>query len=574
VLNDAVGRIGGVTDPLVVGDTDSPIVRGHLVVRVVPTALAPGESIDATGRRGVTSEEELYGDVDDLAIDPVLLLRHDQPDVDYGPSATGDPHLMQPSLARLIDQLRSLVAVAPAHLRISSAWTPGAQDARAAGRGVVMEHPTIAAPKLAALAHQAGFALVRTLPRAAGVYASCAPGTPIVLARLEAARPDEVPTVNVGATITLTASPLPPVAAEVHWSVAAGTGAGAVRVTPAATVGQATVDGLSPGAAVVSLDVVYGGFSATPSAAVRVLPATIATGSSIAADGTLGAGPEVAGEPAEKFDPALLETVSHARATFASADASRMQLGVARRLRALLADLTGTLTVLSAFVPVPAGAAPTLASQGRALAMRHSSLPAGQLAAMAHAVGFSWVAVDGANVEVLHRAEDLITVRGIDLVEEGDNLNVEVIPDPSTVSPTTRLSWSSGPLEPTSGQADVLSTSLPTLQLVGRRAGRVWVQAAFREAGANGPYAMQVRLSSAVPAGATITRDQYGLIMNVVHALHPLGVEVLTRDIRPAVVELAGSPSVDPDYTYPKFRLHRSPARLRRDQLRKDLEDG
>jgi hypothetical protein len=120
----------------------------------------------------------------------------------------------------------------------------------------------------------------------------------------------------------------------------------------------------------------------------------------------------------------------------------------------------------------------------------------------------------------------------------------------------------------------VSSTSLPALQLTGRRAGRVWVQASFREAGANGPFAMRVRLSSAVPVGSTISRDQYDLIMNVVHALHPLGVEVLTRDIRPAVVELAGSPNVDPGYTYPKFRLHRSAARLRKDQLRKDPEHG
>jgi hypothetical protein len=102
----------------------------------------------------------------------------------------------------------------------------------------------------------------------------------------------------------------------------------------------------------------------------------------------------------------------------------------------------------------------------------------------------------------------------------------------------------------------------------------VWVQAAFREAGATGPYAMRVRFSSAVPAGATITRDQYDLIMNVVHALHPLGVEVLTREIRPAVVELSGRPTLDPEYTYPKFRLHRSTARLRKEQLRKDPDHG
>ncbi len=183
----------------------------------------------------------------------------------------------------------------------------------------------------------------------------------------------------------------------------------------------------------------------------------------------------------------------------------------------------------------------------------------------AHIAGFSLVSVFANRIEVLHQAEDPIDVTGPDLVEEGSAIGLHVEPDPSTVSATTRLSWSSGPLPPTSGQADVTTTSLPAIQLIGRRAGYVWVQAAFREAGANGPYAMQVRLSTAVPAAATITRDQYDLVMNVVHALHPLGVEVLTRSIRPAVVELAGSPSVDPDYTYPKFRLHRSAPRLRKD---------
>jgi hypothetical protein len=234
-----------------------------------------------------------------------------------------------------------------------------------------------------------------------------------------------------------------------------------------------------------------------------------------------------------------------------------------------LAGTQGALTVVSAFVPVAAGAAPTLASQGRALTLRHSSLAAGRLAAMAHAAGFSRVAVDGTAVEVLHRAEDLIAVTGPALVEEGETVFLRAVPDPSAVSATTRLSWSSGPLAPTSGQAEVTATSSPSVRLVGRRAGWVWVQAAFRAAGAGGPYEVRVRLSDAVPAGSIITRDQYDLIMNVVHALHPLGVEVLTRGIRPAVVELAGSPSADPDYTYPKFRLHRSVPRLR-----KDVEHG
>ncbi|MDP9696694.1 UNVERIFIED_ORG: hypothetical protein J2X79_004277 [Arthrobacter globiformis] len=567
VLNDAVGTVSGITNPLVVDDVDTPADRGHRVVRVVPAALAVGESIDAAGRRGVDSEEELYGDADDHAIDPVLLFRHDEPDVDYGPADSGDPHLMQPPLSRMVDRLRVLViAEAAGRLRILSAWTPDAPDARAAGRGVVLRHSAIASPRLAALAHRAGFLLVHTLPGSAGVYASCAPGMPIVVGEQGAASPDDVVIVDAGATVTLTALPVPPASAEVRWSVTNG----ALRVT--ASHGQATVDGLSPGEALVTVDVVYGQFSATASVAVRVLPVTLAEGSSISADGTLGAGTDVAGQPAERFEPALLLSFTHPQVTLASVNAGRMQPGTADRLRALLRGLTGTLTLMSAFVP-ELGGPPTLAGQGRALTMRHSSMAAGRLAALAHAAGFTWVSVQGVDVKVLHRAEDLVVVSGPDMVEEGKSITLKVVPEPGAASATTRLHWSTGSLSPTFGMADVTSPALPELLLTGRLAGRVWVQAAFRDAGATGPYAMRVRLSSAVPAVATITRDQYDLIMNVVHALHPLGVEVLTRDIRSAVVELAGQSSLDPDYTYPKFRVHRSTAQLPKEQLRKDLKD-
>ncbi|GHE97747.1 LamG-like jellyroll fold domain-containing protein [Streptomyces fumanus] len=564
VLNGLVGKIGGVADPLVVDDTDSPADRGHLIVRVVPAALPPGESMDATGRRGVVSEDDLYGDADDLAIDPALLLRHDAADVDYGPVTSGDPRLMQPPLARMLDRLRTMTGAA-GRLHVVAAWTPDAADARAAGRAVVLRHGAIAVPELAALAHRAGFGLVRTLPDATGVYASCAPGTPVVIGLPGAAGQDI--TVEAGSTVTLAASPVPPAAADLRWSVAAG----GVGVAPAAA-GRATVTAVTPGPAVITLDVVSGGFAATASAAVRVLPATLATGASISADGTLGAGRDAAGAPAERFDPAFLVTFTHPSVTAATADAGRMQPGTAGRLRALVSGLTGTLTLSSGFVPVPAGGTPTLASQGRALTMRHSALSAGRLAALAHAAGFSWVTVDGSDVKVLHRAEDLVVVSGSGEVEEGADITLQAAPAPSAVSAATRLIWSTGPLDPTAGRAEVAGAAPNTSRLTGRRAGRVWVQAAYREAGANGPYALRVRLAGTVPAGAKITRDQYELIMNVVHALHPLGVEVLTRDIRPAVVELAGRPSLDPVYTYPKFRLHRSTARLDPEQLRKGLD--
>ena len=60
-----------------------------------------------------------------------------------------------------------------------------------------------------------------------------------------------------------------------------------------------------------------------------------------------------------------------------------------------------------------------------------------------------------------------------------------------------------------------------------------------------------------VAAAGTVSRDQYDLIMNVLHSLHPIGVEVVTRQVRDAVVELRGAAlDADPRYTYPQFRLH------------------
>ena len=108
------------------------------------------------------------------------------------------------------------------------------------------------------------------------------------------------------------------------------------------------------------------------------------------------------------------------------------------------------------------------------------------------------------------------------------------------------------------------TTTATAVTLVGQSAGPIWAQAVFRDAGATGPYAVP---SDCVRncAGANISRDQYDLVMNTVHALYPIGVEILTRELRAAVVELAGSPDVDPEYTYPQFRLHRPAARLRKD---------
>jgi hypothetical protein len=53
-------------------------------------------------------------------------------------------------------------------------------------------------------------------------------------------------------------------------------------------------------------------------------------------------------------------------------------------------------------------------------------------------------------------------------------------------------------------------------------------------------------------------------VMNVLNALHPMGVEVVTAALRARVVEVRSDPlGSDPSYTYPQFRLHRPVTVLR-----------
>jgi len=53
-----------------------------------------------------------------------------------------------------------------------------------------------------------------------------------------------------------------------------------------------------------------------------------------------------------------------------------------------------------------------------------------------------------------------------------------------------------------------------------------------------------------------IRKEQYDLIMNILNAFHPLGVDVTTDAIRKYVIEVRGlRTNIIPDYTYPTFRL-------------------
>jgi YVTN family beta-propeller protein len=119
-----------------------------------------------------------------------------------------------------------------------------------------------------------------------------------------------------------------------------------------------------------------------------------------------------------------------------------------------------------------------------------------------------------------------------------------------------RLTW----VTRNAGQARarLTSTTLPQVRVIGEHAGRSLVRAVYDVGDRNDPYTFDVRLVPAVAASpaVTISKEQYDLIMNVLNAFHPIGIEVRTEEIRRRVVEVRDDPTNSlPDYTYPNFRV-------------------
>ena len=71
------------------------------------------------------------------------------------------------------------------------------------------------------------------------------------------------------------------------------------------------------------------------------------------------------------------------------------------------------------------------------------------------------------------------------------------------------------------------------------------------------PYTFEIRLKPTLDvAGTVIPKDQYDIIMNVLEAFHPVGVEVRTDRIRKHVREIEQDPAkAFPAYSFPNFRV-------------------
>jgi YVTN family beta-propeller protein len=109
----------------------------------------------------------------------------------------------------------------------------------------------------------------------------------------------------------------------------------------------------------------------------------------------------------------------------------------------------------------------------------------------------------------------------------------------------------------TASKAHLNSTTLPQVRLFGDLTGPVLVRAVYLLRNNAAPYTFEIRLKPNLEAaGVFIRKEQYDLIMNILNAFHPVGVEIITLPIRERVIEVRDQLlSAFPDYTYPNFRV-------------------
>lgn len=570
LLNEAIGSVNGDSAPLIVNEVNTNIVGGTQTITIYPAALQPGECMDATGNRRATESDSSGTAADERNFDPLFLIIHNDASVNYMPppprilkpnEAAPDSHKMQLVVERALNRLLDLATpeAAGGKLTIQSAFDPRATDLRITGRALLFTHTKIALGRLAALAQRAGFDYVCHRGDLGMVYASCALGEYLEIVATPAPGFTEQDA-QVGDTLALSVRPSLPNDTTYRWlTIACGTGK--AIFSGSRTAPQTTIQISAAGALTLKVDVTRRRNTVSATHVLQIGLADLANNNTVGSDGSLGVSESVAGTVDRYFHPAFLVNHNDARADYgADPNHHLMQAAVAARLTRLLDLLSaggggGTLQIVNAYTPN----APDLTGVGRGLELHHTTLGAGQLAAMAFAAGFTFVQRQDPNVLILQAADDLVAISSAQQVEEGSNITLTSDVKPADVGPTVRLQWSVSAAS--QAQVRLSSTTQPTITLQGVLAGRVRLSALYLIGDNPAPYTFEVRLKPSLEAAnAIIRKEQYDLVMNILNAFHPIGVEVMTEALRQHVVELQGNLlGINPDYTYPKFRV-RGPA--------------
>jgi hypothetical protein len=145
-------------------------------------------------------------------------------------------------------------------------------------------------------------------------------------------------------------------------------------------------------------------------------------------------------------------------------------------------------------------------------------------------------------------------VRTGDVIQFDTPLNLAVVP--STLPPGT-YNWSTRAIGEGAGSFDTLVR--PSAHFMPSRPGLLVLVLTYvtRDDSLAAPYTFEIRLKPALDVpGTFIPKDKYDIIMNLLDAFHPVGVEVHTDHIRKHVREIEQDPTkAFPAYSFPNFRF-------------------
>ncbi|MCD0449200.1 hypothetical protein LO762_08365 [Actinocorallia sp. API 0066] len=421
-LNDAVCKLGKVTDPFVVEDGDATLVHASHLLTVLPVAVPVGGTLDDTGRRGLREADVLGPPAEDPGFAAELLVDGGALPADFASGSRRMRVGTRAALRALLEQLAADGVTGTA--RVLAGFDPAAPDLRAVGRALVLSHPGLAPDVLAARAIRAGFGFVAHRP--GEVYAAVrGTGTVEIIDG-----PDDDATAEhgfdllAGQTVGLRLDPAPPPGAAVHWSVVPCGAGGAEFVG-----GRASQDILlraeRPGSLVVAVRVRHRGRVFTASRRLRIGLAELPAGAAIAASGRLGA--DVPGHDDPAFHPVhLVDAPSRFdRPTGAGPQTRRVHPALAARLAALVPLLpTGRPLLRSAWKPDDTGAAG--AGLTVTLGRGTSAASLARLGALAHAAGVSHVVNTGSEVVLTQEPGSACPIEGPATVAEGGTAGLRV----------------------------------------------------------------------------------------------------------------------------------------------------
>ncbi|MBV8921117.1 LamG-like jellyroll fold domain-containing protein [Bradyrhizobium sp.] len=536
-------------------------------VRIVPATLGIGGALAADG--STARDESVAGTpADDVGFDPSLdLVGY----VNAGVDASADPGhgRMQAGAAKMLDALIGRLGTTPGKLVLTHSFdVAGPTPLHAVGRALRLRHTTLAVAALGALAHRAGFAYVRNLGAELAVAVAAGERLLVIGAPAGAVRAD------AGSAFDLTIAPALPLAGTFSWTVIAPA-AGRVHLaahsadpasltTPVAARPRVRLVLDGPGDVAVRIEYGRSGRTRSGTLSLRVDPVTLADGHGLDTVGNPDPDPAtIVGLPDANFDPTYLVThpASPAIDFGANPNNAKMQVVTRDALDALVALLVargtaGRLRVTQALVP----GGPGVESVGRRLVLGHETLDAGVLGALASRF-FDYVARAGAAVSAFMRPDSWIEI--VDAVSSaplpaevvvGTPLNLAILPG---APPAGVYNWSTRVIGAGAGSFDTVLR--PTAHFTPSKPGLLMLAVTFvqNDSSRAAPYSFELRLKPALDVAATnIPKDQYDIIMNVLDAFHPIGIEVRTDRIRQHVREIVQDPTkAFPAYSFSNFRV-------------------